>query len=194
MLSKYHTPPSPLYEKLREEQFVSDGLDKALSTFPPKYPRYRQLQRVYTLNDTFIVDFSRSVWSLNVITEQGVETLKCLGQFAEERPTRITPYTGAYTNQYSWIDDSNEFVGSALARFERSTLPDHKGKRVVVLRFLKMITPVKCVIPLYDGHIAPPQEGELYRRAGSFHQRVWSINIDKPKGLLSRGLKLLWDA
>jgi hypothetical protein len=50
-----------------------------------------------------------------------------------------------------------EFVGSALVRFERSTFPDQIGTRTVVLRFLKIITPVKCVIPLYDGKIAPPE-------------------------------------
>ena len=62
---------------------------------------------------------------------------------------------------------SNEFVGSALARFERSTLPGHEpqGTRTVVLRFLKIITPVKYVTPDYDGYIGEPKEGELYRRA-----------------------------
>jgi len=173
-LSRYHTS---LYEKLREEQLVPKTLDAVLSTFPPQYPRYRQSQRLYTLNDTFIVDFGHYEWSLNIITEQGVEKLAFLRRFSEDRPTRITPYTG-----------------SALAQFERSTLPDHIGTRTVVLRFLNIITPVKCVIPLYDGYIAPPQEGELYRRTfRSFHHRVWSVNIDEPS-MLNRGLQLLWDA
>ena len=55
---------------------------------------------------------------------------------------------------------SNKFVlGSALARFERSTFPEHKGTRTVVLRFLKIILPLKCVIPLYDGYVVPSKEG-----------------------------------
>jgi hypothetical protein len=95
----------------------------------------------------------------------------------------------------------NEFVGSALVRFERSTFPDHIGTRTVVLRFLKMITPVKCVIPFYDGRITQPEEGELFRRSLSPNRRkdavskhvVWSVNIDK-KSLRARGLQLLWDA
>lgn len=85
-----------------------------------------------------------------------------------------------------------------MVRFERSTLPDHKDTRTVVLRFLKIITPVQCVIPLYDGYIAWPKEGELYQKVPySFSKsgpQVWSANIDKPKGLMQRGLQLLWDA
>jgi hypothetical protein len=95
----------------------------------------------------------------------------------------------------------NESVGSALARFERSTLPEHGGTRTVVLRFLKIITPVKCVVPFYDGYIVPPQEGKLHRkyRRGAKKKldpipSAWSFNIDSDKsGIMLRGLRLLWD-
>ena len=92
------------------------------------------------------------------------------------------------------IDCSHESVGSALARFERSTPQEHNGTRTVVLRFLKIITPVKCVKPLYDGYICCPKEGELYQKNKlEPSQRVWSVNIDKSKGVIIRGLQLLWD-
>ena len=83
-----------------------------------------------------------------------------------------------------------------MARFERSTLPEHKGTRTIVLRFLKIITPVKCVIPLYDGYLCWPTEGEIYRR--SYPKRdikVWSVDIDKSAELQAskRGFQLLWD-
>ena len=93
-------------------------------------------------------------------------------------------------------------LGSALVRFERLILPDHKGTRNIALRILKILTPVKCVIPLYDGYIVPPKEGELHRRSnvkchrgpmrviGDFDRPVWSADIDKS---LMRGLQLLWD-
>ena len=83
-----------------------------------------------------------------------------------------------------------------MVRFERSTLPEHNGTRTVVLRFLKIITPVKCVIPNYDGHICFPKEGELYQKSGHKDRpKVWSVNIDKSKGhaSITTGLKLLWD-
>jgi hypothetical protein len=93
---------------------------------------------------------------------------------------------------------SREFIGSALVRFERSTLVEHNGRRTVVLRFLKMLTPVKCVIPSYDGFIHLPKEGQLHQKAGRFAgQGVWNVDIDKeskgPRSII-RGLQLLWDA
>ena len=180
----------PLYGKLREEGLVPDDLDAVLSTFT-RAPRGQQ---IYTLNDTFIVDFSRLQLSLTVVTEEGMETLEFV-LFCDTRPTRVLPYTGAYTNHHLPIDDSNKSVGSALVRFERSTLPDHKDTRTVVLRFLKIITSVKCVIPLYDDHIGPPKEGELYRRCrraiDKLNPPAWSANIDK--SVLLRALQLLWE-
>ena len=109
-------------------------------------------------------------------------------------PTQV--HIQVTVSRYSYIDYFHEFLGSALARWERSTLPDHIGTRTVLLRFLKIITPVKCVIPQYDGHIRCPKEGELYRKSGT--QKVWSVNIDKsirigPDSIVP-GLKLLWDA
>jgi hypothetical protein len=85
-----------------------------------------------------------------------------------------------------------------LVRFERSTLECHEGTRTLVLRYLKIITPVKCVIPLYDGYIAPPKEGELHRgsRINSKDkkgQQVWSVDVDKSK-IMVQSLRLLWDA
>ena len=101
-------------------------------------------------------------------------------------------------------DYSHELVGSVLARLERSTLPAHKGTRTVVLRFLKIITPVKCVKPLYDDYICFPREGELFRRLTnegkpivlhSSVRPVWSVDIDQEKKHpMKRGLQLLWDA
>ena len=194
----------PLYEKLREERLVPDDLDKTLSTFPSYPIRYRRCHIIYSLNDTFIIDFHQSQLSLSVITEQGVVRLPFRDQFYDCRIRwkGVGIYTGPFLttfSRYSYIDYSREFVGSALARFERSTLPDHIGTRTVVLRFLKIITPVKCIIPLYDGYISCPREGELYRRYISPVQErtvppVWSVNIDGPKDIRIQGLRLLWNA
>ena len=94
------------------------------------------------------------------------------------------------------IDYSHECIGSALARFERSTLLEHKDTRTVVLRILKIITPVKCVIPSYDGHLCFPEEGSLlqkFDRTGERKYRAWGFDIDNSK-VIKRGLQLLWDA
>ena len=191
----------PSVWKLREDGLVPDDLDAVLSTFPPEVSR---AQNFYSLNDTFIIDFSHIRLTFCIITEQVVGRLRFYGLVVEQRgtQTRRPAYTGAYYCKVykspSSIDGyNNKFVGSALVRFERSTLPEHKGTRTVVLRFLKIITPVKCVIPFYDSHIVSPEEGELYRRrrAGKpidlLNPPVWSVNIDK--SVTFRSFQLLWD-
>jgi hypothetical protein len=57
---------------------------------------------------------------------------------------------------------------------------------------------VKCVIPLYDGVIVPPNEGELYRKLPlkstvDLDWLVWSVNVDKSKDLVAQSLRFLWD-
>jgi len=160
-------------------------LDAILSTFTqlPRTFKYNR-SRLYTLNDTFIVDFSGVMLNFFVVTKKGMERSRFTLPFCESRlGIRTHPYTGR-----------------ALARFERSTLPHHEGTRTLVLRYLKIITPVKCVIPHNDGYIIQPEEGELHRTRSirktdvELDRLVWSINIDKPKGHMSQGLRFLWDA
>ena len=187
----------PLYEKLREELFVPDDLNTALSTFPDRFPRYRgHSQFLYSLNDTFILTFSIGRQSFIVITEQGTMFLQPNSLFGvESAGKRHLPYTGESPSlDFPRLLVLNEFVGSALVRFERSTIPDHKGTRTVVLRFLKIIPPVECVIPHYAGKIVQPEEGELHRRMRKTVPLVWSIDIDKDESVRARGLQLLWDA
>jgi hypothetical protein len=97
-LSKYHLP---LYEKLREDQIIPDDLDSVLSKLPSGSLKNRRSQLLYTLNDTFILDFSSASYFF-VITEQGVEQLPLKSIFWDSRTphnhTPIKPYTGAYTN------------------------------------------------------------------------------------------------
>ena len=67
-VSKYYTP---LYEKMREDGFISDDLDAILSTLP----KVQKCHPIYTLNDTFIIGFSYSSSFFTVITEQDIESL-----------------------------------------------------------------------------------------------------------------------
>jgi hypothetical protein len=97
ILSKYY---SPLYEKLREERLVPDDLDAVLSTLPSTKPKYDR-RHLFTLNDTFIIDFSNYASTFFVVTEQGVESLRIYGIFYDTRVMhKATPYTGAYTNYH----------------------------------------------------------------------------------------------
>jgi hypothetical protein len=91
----------PLYEKLREERFVPDDLDRVLLTLPSAKPNYCGSRFFYTLNDTFTVDFSKNMLTFFVITEQGMKKLPNKGLFCDQRRMfNRTPYTGAYTNHH----------------------------------------------------------------------------------------------
>jgi hypothetical protein len=87
-----------LYEKLKEDRFIPDDLDKILSTFPKKKTKYQCGHFLYTLNDTFTVDFSARSLTLYVITEQGAESLMLREVFCDSREIfhGKRPYTGAY--------------------------------------------------------------------------------------------------
>ena len=90
-----------LYEKLREDQLIPDDLDAALSALPSKLLTYRRSHLLYTLNDTFILDFNANKFCLIVITEQGVENIAFKRVFTDTRNWREDkPYTGAYTNHH----------------------------------------------------------------------------------------------
>ncbi|KIM74149.1 hypothetical protein PILCRDRAFT_826517 [Piloderma croceum F 1598] len=73
------------------------------------------------------------------------------------------------------------YRGTALCRFERSS----QRSRTIVMRVVRITSPVRCVIPNYNGYVPMPVEGELVRRGGG---RIWSHNMANPyfKGL--RGL------
>jgi hypothetical protein len=93
VLAKYY---KPLYEKLREDRLVPDDLDAILSTFTSRFLKHNRSQLLYTLNDTFVVDFSCFELSIFVITEQGMKLLRFLTPFFESRGGfRTKPYTGA---------------------------------------------------------------------------------------------------
>jgi hypothetical protein len=97
-LSKYYPP---LYEKLREDQFIPDDLDRVLATLPKKKIQYSRSQVLYTLNDTFIVNFGNTSPHFLVITEQGVESLRIRDTFFDGREMYMgTPYTGADPNNH----------------------------------------------------------------------------------------------
>jgi hypothetical protein len=52
-------------------------------------------------------------------------------------------------------------------------LPEHLKDRIIVMRILKFVEPVTCVIPNYDGRLQFPREGELF-----YQQRLFTRRID----------------
>ena len=70
-----------------------------------------------------------------------------------------------------------------MCRFEQSVLPAHKGKRVVVMRVLRLLVndPVRYV-PAPDGRdyeALRPREGELVKTLLRGQLQPWALEVDK---------------
>ena len=95
-LPKYHLH---LYERLREDRLIPDDLHTALAALPSRKSFPKRI--LYTLNDTFIVDFNSRTTIFIVITEQGVRLLHLMDVFCDRRGGyRLMPYTGVYTSHH----------------------------------------------------------------------------------------------
>ena len=58
-------------------------------------------KRLYTLNDPFIIDFSKGSLTSLIITEKVIENMGIGNVLIDQRDKcRMTPYTGAHTNLY----------------------------------------------------------------------------------------------
>ncbi|KAJ7082629.1 hypothetical protein B0H15DRAFT_952345 [Mycena belliarum] len=88
------------------------------------------------------------------------------------------------------------WTGSALARFEPSTFPEYAGRRVIHLRFLKVLDPATPLVDLqtYRGRMQEPREGELF--TVSHYGRLpkpWAYDIDASKSKFATAFRRLWD-
>ncbi|KAJ7278239.1 hypothetical protein C8J57DRAFT_1126142 [Mycena rebaudengoi] len=119
---------------------------------------------VFSLHHPFLVDFQQQLW------------LTIVGPTATSL-VRIDVFSERDSGQLMY-----PYAGSAVACFERSTLPEHAGNRVLLIRILKILVPVTCTIPNHAGRVGRPQEGEFimvshYKRPRS----PWSYDVDRNK-------------
>ncbi|KAI1783721.1 hypothetical protein LXA43DRAFT_306602 [Ganoderma leucocontextum] len=92
------------------------------------------------------------------------------------------------------------FRGSVICCFERSTLPEHTGKRVVVIRIKRVVDedPVRLTdtpAPT-DGCLVPfeqlgPREGELVTVMSRGKVRPWAVDVDKERRWKNHGGRAL---
>ncbi|KAJ7082626.1 hypothetical protein B0H15DRAFT_852158 [Mycena belliarum] len=129
---------------------------------------------LFTFDSSFLIDLS----SETDLTIAG-DTLHTLRLDIFKMGTRVYPWTG-----------------SALARFEPSTFPEYAGRRVIHLRFLKVLDPVTPLVDLqtYRGRMQEPREGELF--TVSHYGRLpkpWAYDIDASNSKVAAALRALWD-
>ncbi|KAJ7084207.1 hypothetical protein C8R44DRAFT_753154 [Mycena epipterygia] len=88
------------------------------------------------------------------------------------------------------------WTGSALARFEASTQPEHAGRRVINLRIVKIVQTASRTIEGYDGRVREPAEGELVPLPIlSPTPEPWAYDIDdesKAQSGVAAALRVLW--
>ncbi|TFK52207.1 hypothetical protein OE88DRAFT_1657322 [Heliocybe sulcata] len=145
---------------------------------------------IWKFGQTFLVDFGSKAVSPWVIGSSAAERLhlQCLFSVwvAESGSTGIVkrvvyaPYTGR-----------------ALIQFERSTLPEHKGTRTVVLRIVKIIEMTKSPASDDVSWMPEPQEGGLVMKRVQKRSWVpWSVDVDRPQrgsGSTAKALTILFD-
>ncbi|KAJ6452866.1 hypothetical protein C8R47DRAFT_1159234 [Mycena vitilis] len=86
------------------------------------------------------------------------------------------------------------WAGSALARFEHSTRPEHVGRRVVHLRILEITKQVSRQFP--EIRLVKPEAGRLlavHRPESRDSETPWAYDIDTRNNGASLALRVLWD-
>ncbi|OBZ72471.1 hypothetical protein A0H81_08069 [Grifola frondosa] len=124
---------------------------------------------IYSLGQSFYAELHRCnerLWFL----AHDLQDLKLDDIFADWRDPKHWPY-----------------AGSALWCFERSRLPEHRKKRIIVLRCLQVIEPIRRVTPDYDGYVTEPTPGALFTVGG----QPYAINMDPPSAMAKVVKRLL---
>ncbi|KAJ7452812.1 hypothetical protein FB451DRAFT_1282155 [Mycena latifolia] len=166
------------------EQLVHENLvtPEQLSRCREVFARQRRIFPQYTLfrlDSPFLVNFSNRI-SLAIVGEK-VHPLSIDHLFKIQDKKSFFPWTGA-----------------AVARFEPPIRPEHAGRRVLHLRFVKILKPVACTVDFatYNRRILRPEEGQLF--TVSRHHRPpepWAYDIDvRSASQAATALRALWDA
>ncbi|KAJ7082661.1 hypothetical protein B0H15DRAFT_1024426 [Mycena belliarum] len=163
---------------LRDCLVTKDLLSRCRDVFRERTHIHRNFNIVFTFNSTFLVHFSHDVRCS--FARDTVHPLLMKHLF--------TTRTGG-ERYHPW-------TGSALARFEASMLPEYAGRRMIHLRFIKIVEPVSPLVDLKTnrGRMQRPQEGELFtvsRYRGL--PKPWAYDIDAEKSKPAAVLRQLWD-
>ncbi|KAJ6546022.1 hypothetical protein DFH09DRAFT_652855 [Mycena vulgaris] len=142
-------------EQLVHENLVTqEQLVRCARIFSHRQPTAPQYT-LFRLDSTFLVHFTSGI-RLTVVGE-ALHAFHLSHVFGEEGDRE----GGTSRNRYA------PWTGSAEARFEPSTLPEHAGRRVLHVRILRIIQPVGCAadVPVSgfgSRRVLKPEEGELH--------------------------------
>ncbi|KAG6839689.1 hypothetical protein C0991_012554 [Blastosporella zonata] len=154
----------PHYALLKSLLLEEGLIDESTIRIPQnKQPRFGK--NLYSLQHPFAVNLQVKEVTLCIITEQALAYVRFPYFWRDSRK-------GVMRNPYS---------GRLLLRFERSTLPEHSMARIIVIRVIKVLEPITCVIPKYDRI----RGGEKQRAL-----KLFTLDLDNPS-LKFKSLELL---
>jgi hypothetical protein len=135
---------------------------------------FHQSRILHSLGQLFPIDFPVEQCTFFLLTRSGLRWNKL-----DFRPVQSKGYSycGECINHAAEaITDRLGYPGSALCRFERSTLPEHQGTRTIVMRIIKIVSLARS--SNYDPGVQPI-EGQLVCYNGQTGHRPWSRNVDR---------------
>ena len=196
LYSAIHSPGyAPLVRKLLDEKLLDTDLLDTVAKLPRTNLRNTG-SVLYTLSDPFTMSLGQAKF-LTIITEDHLVNFRF-------RPLidpihLLHPFTGILlpNNPQRILNQPHLLyfiLGTILARFEKSNLPEHMHKRRVVIRVLDILSPINCVIPDYDLDIQLPEAGQLIAKlkAKSSSYHPWSIDISDGSTPVAKCLGLLF--
>jgi len=145
---------------------VQDGLlDRGLMTRVLEHAiplKAHDRQFLYHIDQPLIVHLQRQTLKVHLLTPDFHATILLEDLFS---PHRSPVYTGV-----------------AQVRFELSTLPEHKDLPTLVLRLLKVLSPLQPAVENPESLFPMPKEGELFQRfTRSGRPRPWSYPLGSSK-------------
>ncbi|KAK7018454.1 hypothetical protein R3P38DRAFT_2982815 [Favolaschia claudopus] len=161
-------------DQLVDEELVSeDQLARCRALFGSRGKIFSDLT-MYRLSQEFPVNFQQAIL-LTVVGETNLHYLRLTRTFGSK--------------------DTFPWLGTGIARFEPSTDPLYRGRRVLHLRIVKIVDPVKSnVADQHDYHLCEPQEGQLLATVrGREPPQPWAYDIDNNSASVAVGLRMLWE-
>nr|VWO95504.1 N/A [Ganoderma boninense] len=176
----YNMPHTWSYRSL-EAQLLADGLVPqwafdVLAATPGLASHASHASVVSAFGQEFRLQFSRKSLLGSSLLFVGADAV------AKYVP-RGTLGLGSRSLLYPPFQDS-----AIMCCFERSTLPEHVGKRVVVLRLKRYLDPSWARLPaITEG--TRPREGELMTSLARNVPDIWAVDVDKTRLKIRRKLR-----
>jgi hypothetical protein len=169
-----------LQERLVDQQLVQDMKNIRMDRPQGQYPWISQLDQ------PFVIDLATPKLKIALLSRHDFRLLRFQNIFWDPHK-HTSPYTGTTLSSLSFFfHESNNapHQGRILARLEFSNHLRHINRAFVVLRILEVLTPIKCIVRKYNGHVAPPAPGELYstKSRHGIGYITWAVPVDAGHG------------